>query len=254
MRRTDEIPEAIRERPRKRGSNFPIILILIIIGSIGIALLSIVLNFLLSPHNPPATSSIVSPTQTSTIEASPKIDPPEKKVENILGHLPYTEANQKELKQITPDGHTRLRKAAAERFLAMQTDAKTQGIILVPISGFRSVQEQQYLFFKVKEQRKQATSKRAEVSAPPGYSEHHTGYAVDIGDGQAPSSNLNQNFEQTAAFSWLEKNANQYSFEMSFPVNNAQGVSYEPWHWRYVGDQNSLETFYKAQQLKKEVK
>ena len=56
-------------------------------------------------------------------------------------------------------------------------------------------------------------------------------------------------FEKTAAFSWLKNNAAKYSFELSFPPDNHQGISYEPWHWRYVGDQESLETFYKARNL-----
>jgi D-alanyl-D-alanine carboxypeptidase len=88
------------------------------------------------------------------------------------------------------------------------------------------------------------------VSAPPGYSEHHTGYAIDIGDAAAPATNLSPKFEQTKAFKWLNANAARFSFEMSFPKNNPQGVSYEPWHWRYVGDRHSLETFYKAKNIK----
>jgi D-alanyl-D-alanine carboxypeptidase len=72
---------------------------------------------------------------------------------------------------------------------------------------------------------------------------------VDIGDAQTPATNLNPNFENTAAFKWLEQNAAYYSFELSFPRNNPQGVSYEPWHWRFVGDRNSLETFYKGEKL-----
>ncbi|HEY9618014.1 MAG TPA: D-alanyl-D-alanine carboxypeptidase family protein, partial [Microcoleaceae cyanobacterium] len=54
--------------------------------------------------------------------------------------------------------------------------------------------------------------------------------------------------EQTAAFQWLQANAAHYSFELSFPKDNRQGVSYEPWHWRYVGDIQSLKTFYRARQ------
>ena len=108
---------------------------------------------------------------------------------------------------------------------------------------------QEYLFFEIKRQRNQDTRKRAQVSAPPKYSEHHTGYAIDIGDGQVPATNLSENFEQTPAFRWLESNAAKYSFELSFPRNNPQGISYEPWHWRYVGDAESLKTFYEAQQL-----
>jgi len=45
----------------------------------------------------------------------------------------------------------------------------------------------------------------------------------------------------------LEENAARYNFELSFPEENVQGISYEPWHWRYVGNQESLEIFYKNQ-------
>ncbi|MGL5033031.1 MAG: D-alanyl-D-alanine carboxypeptidase family protein, partial [Microcystaceae cyanobacterium] len=47
----------------------------------------------------------------------------------------------------------------------------------------------------------------------------------------------------------LKNNAARYDFEMSFTPGNAQGVSYEPWHWRFVGDRASLETFYRARNL-----
>lgn len=173
----------------------------------------------------------------------------ESQLENVLGHLPYQEAPWNELKPITNDGRIRLRNKAAEKFKAMQAEARRSGIILVPISGFRSVAQQESLFFGIKEQRQQVVSQRAEVSAPPGYSEHHSGYAVDIGDGNMPATNLSPRFAQTPAYQWLAKNAAKYSFELSFTPDNLQGVSYEPWHWRYIGDTDSLETFYKARNL-----
>ena len=173
--------------------------------------------------------------------------------ENILGHLPYQEVVASELKAITNDGRIKLRTSAANKFKQMQAAARASGIILVPLSGFRSISEQEYLFFQVKAQRAQVASKRAEVSAPPGYSEHHTGYAVDIGDGRVPAANLSANFEQTSAYKWLIENAPKYSFELSFTPDNLQGISYEPWHWRYVGDSHSLETFYKARNLKSKI-
>jgi D-alanyl-D-alanine carboxypeptidase len=71
----------------------------------------------------------------------------------------------------------------------MSAAAGQAGVALIPISGFRSATDQQHLFFDVKAERGQVTTKRAEVSAPPGYSEHHTGYAVDIGDGNTPGTN-----------------------------------------------------------------
>jgi D-alanyl-D-alanine carboxypeptidase len=170
----------------------------------------------------------------------------------MLGHLRYSEAPANTLRPIgrAGDGYEiKLREAAAKSYLAMVADARAEGIELVVISGFRTKAEQKELFFGVGQQRNQTPAQRAQVSAPPGYSEHHTGYAVDIGDGSTPSTNLSRSFEKTAAFLWLQKNAARYGFELSFPENNPQGVMYEPWHWRYVGDDQSLATFYKGQGL-----
>ena len=68
-----------------------------------------------------------------------------------------------------------------------------------------------------------------EVSAPPGYSEHHTGRAVDVAmDGTAQ---LELGFGQTPAYRWLSENANSFSFFLSFPEGNPYGFAFEPWHW-----------------------
>ncbi|NJM57680.1 MAG: D-alanyl-D-alanine carboxypeptidase family protein [Synechococcales cyanobacterium RU_4_20] len=160
----------------------------------------------------------------------------------ILGHFPYPEAPLDTLVEVAPG--IKLSKAAAEAYQNLEKAARADGVNLVLLSGFRSVEDQKYLFFGVKGERGQTASERAKVSAPPGYSEHHTGYAMDIGDAAAPGSNLSDNFEQSQAFKWLEKNAAYSSFELSFPKGNSQGVNYEPWHWRFVGDQQSLETFH----------
>jgi zinc D-Ala-D-Ala carboxypeptidase len=180
-----------------------------------------------------------TPVPTAAIASAPAEDV-------VLGHFRYEEAPSSELKSIG-NGY-QMRSAAASQFKAMTSAARAAGINITTISAFRSVAEQKRLFFDVKAERAQVTTKRAEVSAPPNYSEHHTGYAVDLGDASVPSANLNQGFEDTPAFKWLKANAPRYSFELSFPQGNAQGVSYEPWHWRYVGDSSSLETFYKARQ------
>ena len=238
----DDIPEAMRDTPdvERRYRLKPIWLIagLSVLGAIAF-LLGIWLS---STKSPPSVAS--SPTPTSGNSQTQGKDG-----NTLLGHFPYKEAPVSELRPITPDNGIQLRAAAAEKYQAMVAAAGQAGVILVPISGFRSVADQQHVFFDVKAERGQVTTKRAEVSAPPGYSEHHTGYAVDIGDGNTPATNLSPDFEKTAAFQWLQKNAPYYSFELSFPQNNAQGVNYEPWHWRFVGDRDSLETFYRAKNL-----
>lgn len=162
----------------------------------------------------------------------------------LLGHKAYEEAPGDDLVAITADGRIKLRSPAAAKFQAMVEDARRQGITLVPLSGFRSHADQEYLFFGIKEERAQMATQRAEVSAPPGYSEHHTGYAIDIGDADFPDSHLQEAFADTPAYGWLAANATRYGFELSFLPDNDQGVAFEPWHWRFVGDRQSLETFY----------
>ncbi|WP_008313022.1 D-alanyl-D-alanine carboxypeptidase family protein [Leptolyngbya sp. PCC 6406] len=163
----------------------------------------------------------------------------------LLGHRPYAEAPPESLVPLPSAPEIQLHVAAAEALENMMAAARVEGVTLMPLSGFRSVQDQQYLFFSIKAERGQDATTRAEVSAPPGYSEHHTGYAVDLGDANAPETNVQINFEETAAFRWLQQNATRYSFELSFPLNNPQNIQYEPWHWRFVGDSASLETFYR---------
>lgn len=244
--RIDDIPEALRDsyyvKPRRRFRFVAIAFGLLGLGVLGLG--AIIWSLTATPpkttNNTPTIAS--SPTPTPT-EANPNS-------ETLLGHFAYAEAPLDQLQPIASDRRLKLRKSAAQQFKAMVAAARASGVLLVPISGFRSIKDQQHVFFDVKAERGQTATKRAEVSAPPGYSEHHTGYAVDIGDGRAPATNLNTKFDKTQAYRWLAANAARYSFEMSFPKNNPQGVSYEPWHWRYVGDRQSLETFYKSKSLK----
>jgi D-alanyl-D-alanine carboxypeptidase len=250
---TQDIPEAVREvsgAPVQTSSKRNPLLLGV--GGLGVAaLIAVPLGLALWPSPPPPSatppgspSSRVSADPTAPEATLPAVAPDEE--EALLGHLLYEEAPKAELEPITLDGSIVMRRAAAEKFNQMMDAAAADGISLVPLSGFRSVSEQESVFFDVKAERGENPTKRAEVSAPPGYSEHHTGYAVDIGDGNSPGADLQFDFEDTAAFKWLEKNAAYYSFEMSFPKDNSMGVSYEPWHWRFVGDRQSLETFYRA--------
>jgi zinc D-Ala-D-Ala carboxypeptidase len=207
--------------------------------ALGLALVAITLAI--------STFLFRSPTSNLTTQGATVVVPTvaaDKPEESLLGHLRYSEAPEKSLR--TMDGGLKLRSTALPQFQAMTAAAKAAGVKLHTISAFRSIADQEKIFFEIKAQRKQDPSKRAEVSAPPRYSEHHTGYAVDLGDANSAAMDLKPEFDTTAAFKWLEANAARYSFEMSFKKGNLQGVSYEPWHWRYVGDSDSLETFYRA--------
>ncbi len=256
-RSPDDIPEALRdvsENQTASGSN----LSYLVGGLMGVGAIALVTSLWYFNSAPPKNASApvnnaapqaapaISPSPANT-QSTPKDNPSDNNSDALLGHFAYAEAPQTELQTIAVnDRKVTLREPAAQEFQAMVRAARASGVILVPISSFRSLQEQQSVYFDIQAQRGQTVTKRAEVSAPPGYSEHHTGYAVDIGDGAVPATNLNPNFDKTKAYKWLSANATRFHFEMSFPKDNPQGVSYEPWHWRFVGDRQSLETFYKA--------
>ncbi|XP_024376143.1 uncharacterized protein [Physcomitrium patens] len=169
--------------------------------------------------------------------------------EQLLGHFRAEEAPESELKPVLADGSVMLRTAAANAFLSMQDAARKDGIWLIPLSGFRSVTSQQSVFFDGKAERMQRAAERAMLSAPPGYSEHHTGYAIDIGDATDPATYFEPEFDEGAAYRWLEQNGARFHFELSFSKDNLHGVLYEPWHWRFVGDDHSLHTFYAQHKL-----
>jgi zinc D-Ala-D-Ala carboxypeptidase len=124
----------------------------------------------------------------------------------------------------------------------MAAAARSEGVLLVPISGFRSVSYQQGLFGRAV-RRHGSERKAARWVAPPGRSEHHTGWALDVGDGSRPEADVAASFEKTPAFRWLSSHAGRFGFELSFPRNNPQGVGYEPWHWRYVGVEEARRLF-----------
>ncbi|WLT39085.1 D-alanyl-D-alanine carboxypeptidase family protein [Synechocystis sp. B12] len=165
-------------------------------------------------------------------------------VKTNLGHYPFPENSQQRLVKVGEyyGRSESLDQEAATAFKKMQADAQVQGVRLTIISGFRSIASQDALF-QNQIKRKGGKEAAARFSAPPGHSEHHTGYALDIGDGDNPANDLKINFENTSAYQWLARNANQYGFELSFPPNNSQGVSYEPWHWRYVASPRASQIF-----------
>ena len=131
---------------------------------------------------------------------------------------------------------------AALALRELMTQARADGVGIVPISGFRTVAYQEMLFNKAVA--KYGSEKAAERwVARPGNSEHHTGYAIDLGDEKDPASDVEASFELTEAFHWLQPNASRFGFEMSFPRNNLVGVNYEPWHWRFVGTPEAKQVF-----------
>ncbi len=141
----------------------------------------------------------------------------------------HAEAVDLELVQVDADGREHcLVPQAAAAWRNMKDAASRDGVELIVISAFRSIARQVAII-----QRKLAAgldiAAILEASAPPGYSEHHTGRAVDIA--MPGGVVLETEFETSPAFAWLQKNASGFGFYLSYPENNRCGYQYEPWHW-----------------------
>ena len=127
----------------------------------------------------------------------------------------------------------RMTPATLEHWRSMHQAAAEDGIDLMLVSAFRSVDYQRNLI-RAKLDKGQQIEAILRVNAPPGYSEHHTGRALDIATpGQEP---LVEAFESTEAFHWLSRNASHFDFSLSYPRDNPFGITYEPWHWAYHPD------------------
>lgn len=128
----------------------------------------------------------------------------------------------------TQDREQFLAPRAARAWARMREAAARAGVELQVVSAFRGI-EYQLGIIRRKRQRGQSIEAILRVSAAPGYSEHHSGRALDVTTpGFAP---LEVEFERSAAFKWLRKHARSYKFSLSYPRSNPHGIAYEPWHW-----------------------
>ena len=139
-----------------------------------------------------------------------------------------------------------LQTEAAEAFLSMQAAAAKDGVDVRMQSGYRSVSYQKKLYDdKTQYYRNKGLSeaaareKAAAIVNPPGCSEHNCGLAADLNSPE--HTTLDTGFADTAAFRWLCENAEQYGFILRYPkeAESVTGITYEPWHWRYVGPENA---------------
>ncbi|MEG1153176.1 MAG: M15 family metallopeptidase [Ruthenibacterium sp.] len=139
---------------------------------------------------------------------------------------------------------------AASALENMLKDAEAAGCKLYLVSAYRSVARQDALFrrkvssflaegFPAEEAEKQA----AMWVARPGTSEHNLGLAADIVSAgwYKTNSDLTESFDKTPEFAWLSAHAGAYGFVLRYPKDKKEvtGVVYEPWHYRYVGNENA---------------
>ena len=139
-----------------------------------------------------------------------------------------------------------LQTEAADAFLAMQAAAAKDGVTVWMQSGYHSVKYQTGLYerkTKYYTDRGYDTATAKEMAAavvnPPGYSEHNCGLAADLNSPE--HTGLDEGFENTTAFRWLCEHAVEYGFILRYPkgAEDKTEITYEPWHWRYVGRENA---------------
>lgn len=124
-----------------------------------------------------------------------------------------------------------LEKEAMEAFVKMARDAYIEGYNIRCVSSYRTIEYQENLYNKYV--KKDGISLADTYSARPGFSEHHTGLAIDI-DNTKISYN---DFENTKEFIWMNENAHKYGYILRYQKGKEDitGYMYEPWHYRYVG-------------------
>ena len=139
-----------------------------------------------------------------------------------------------------------LQTVACDAFLEMQKAAAADGVTVWMQSGYRSVSYQTKLYERKTQYYRDkgydeatAREKAAAIVNPPGYSEHNCGLAADLNSPE--HTGLDEGFENTAAFRWLCEHAAEYGFILRYPqgAEDATEITYEPWHWRYVGPENA---------------
>lgn len=149
---------------------------------------------------------------------------------------------QVELVNISEDSEEQVAACACDDLTAMTDKARQDGVWFWVTSGYRSVElQQEILDRKIQENQAEGMdAEQAEEDAlrtiqKPGYSEHHTGLAVDFND-------ASDDFEETGAYAWLSQYAAEYGFVQRYQRSKAEitGIDNESWHYRYVGREHAL--------------
>lgn len=126
---------------------------------------------------------------------------------------------------------------AVDELNAMLKAANDSGVNIFVVSSYRSVRYQTGLYNNEVQKwvnqgydNEAAKKKAATIVAVPGTSDHNLGLAVDL-------NSVEESFENTRQFTWLQEHAEEYGFVMRFPKNkqDVTKIIYEPWHYRYVG-------------------
>ncbi len=206
--------------------------------------------------SPSSTTTSSTTTSTTTTSSSASAKPSKKYEYSYAGFNPDVTDMNVDFNLILlnrnyrlPNGYTpklspaisgsdiKLDYRVAPHYQRMYNAARANGITLKPVSGYRSFAKQKSnfenrikMYMKDGLNKVDATVKASRIVLLPGTSEHNAGLAMDI-------CSLKVSFENTKEFAWLQEHAHEYGFIMRYPKDKTHitNITYEPWHYRYVG-------------------
>lgn len=215
------------------------------------------------PSMPEPSSEITVEPESSSAEAEPQSSAPEDSeagsedtvpasASGISGNLlilvnPWNRIpDDYTLDLETVQGDYKMNKLAAGAAKDLIAAAAAEGYSLRVCSGYRTVEKSRILYERKVQQyldagysEEKAKVEAAKWVAPPGTSEHHTGLAMDIvsADYFDYYSDLEHDFDKFDEFKWLIAHCAEYGFILRYPEDkqDTTGITYEPWHYRYVG-------------------
>ncbi len=147
---------------------------------------------------------------------------------------------------VTVQGKYQLDEKAAQSAKDLIAAAKEAGFDMQICSAYRTIEKSAELYQRKVQQyldagyiQSIAEVEAAKWVAPPGTSEHHTGLAMDIvsSDYWGYYSDLEHDYENFDSFKWIYEHCAEYGFILRYPKDKQDitGITYEPWHYRYVG-------------------
>ncbi len=182
----------------------------------------------------PAPTPAITPTPAPTPTPGPYSDKPDIDITSWEYRLANADNS---IGEYTPELDTvegqKLDKRMTDAMKDFVAAARAQGLSVYLSSGYRSYDEQNYLYQRKVSQYGEEQAKK--IVAPPGTSEHQTGLACDITDKYYEFKD--SSLENTALYQWMSQHCQEYGFIVRYPKDkeDVTGIIYEPWHFRYVG-------------------
>ena len=128
-------------------------------------------------------------------------------------------------------GSKKVTQETYDAFMNLWNDSHEQGYYLMVSSAYRDYNHQQSVYNDYKDSR--GTEYADSIAARAGYSEHQTGYVIDMFE----KGSTQKTFHETESYACLLDNAHKYGFILIYPEDkeDVTGYSFESWHYRYVG-------------------